>query len=188
MTKHIRNTARHLMLLLTLTAMTALISHPAYAAIDAFMKIDGVQGDSVVQDHADEIDVLSWSWGMSQSGTTHIGTGAGAGKVDVQDISFTMSAGSAIPALMQASATGKHYDSAILILRKAGETPLDYIKIELKNVIVTSVSTAGSDGQTVTFNVTLNFSEFKYSYQPQDKTGAAEGGAIEVEYNIAEAA
>jgi type VI secretion system secreted protein Hcp len=156
-------------------------------AIDAFLKIDGVKGESVVKGHAGEIDVLSWSWGMSQSGTTHLGTGGGAGKVDVQDLSFTHYVDSSAPNLMQACCTGKHYDEALLVLRKAGTNPLDYITITLKNVIITSISTGGSGGEEmVTENVTLNFNEFTYAYQPQDKTGAAKGGAIETAYKIAE--
>jgi type VI secretion system secreted protein Hcp len=156
-------------------------------SIDAFLKIDGVKGESVVKGHEEEIDILAWGWGMSQSGTTHTGTGAGAGKVNVQDISFTHAVDTATPNLIQACCTGKHFDNALLVLRKAGEKPLDYVTIELKNVIVTSISTGGSAGEeTLTENVTLNFNEYKYAYQPQDKSGGAKGGAMETEYKIAE--
>ena len=155
-------------------------------AIDAFLKIDGVKGESVVKGHEGEIDVLAWSWGLSQSGTTHMGTGGGAGKVSVQDISFTHNVDSSTPNLIQACCNGKHFGSATLILRKAGEKPLDYVKIELTDIIITSVSTGGSGGEeSLTENVTLNFAKYKYIYQPQDKTGAAKGGAIETEYDIA---
>jgi type VI secretion system secreted protein Hcp len=58
-------------------------------AVDMFFKLAGIDGESVDKTHAKAIDVLAWSWGMSQNGTTHIGTGGGAGKVNVQDISFT---------------------------------------------------------------------------------------------------
>ena len=156
-------------------------------AIDAFIKIDGVKGESVTKGHAGEIDILAWSWGLSQSGTTHMGTGGGAGKVNVQDLSFTHYVDSSTPNLMQACCNGKHFKSALITLRKAGEKPLDYVKIELTDIIITSVSTGGSGGEeSLTENVTLNFAQYKYSYQPQDKTGAAKGGAIEIEYNIAE--
>jgi len=184
MTKHIRKTTQKLILLFALAAVTGLISNSAHAAIDGFMKIDGVQGNSVVTDHAGEIDVLSWSWGMSQPGNSPIGTvdGASEVKVSVQDISFTMRADAAALDLMQACSSGQHFASAKLSLRKAGTNPLDYITIELKNVLVTSVSTSTSGSR---LNVTLNFSEFKYTYQPQDKTGARKGGAIETGFNIA---
>ena len=158
----------------------------ANAAIDAFLKIDGVKGESVVKGHEGEIDVHAWNWGLSQSGTTHMGTGGGAGKVSVQDISFTHFIDIGTPALLLACATGKHYKTATLTLRKAGENPLDYLVITLTDVIVTSVSMGGNRGDNRnTENVTLNFAKYKYSYQPQDKAGAAKGGAIETEYDIA---
>ena len=65
-------------------------------AVDAFLKMD-VKGESVVDGHEESIQILSWSWGMSQTGTTHRGTGGGAGKVDVQDLSFTHFVDSASP-------------------------------------------------------------------------------------------
>lgn len=156
-------------------------------AVDAFIKIDGVKGESVAKGHEGEIDILSWSWGMSQSGTTHIGTGGGAGKVNVQDISFTHYVDAATPNLIKACCNGKHFGGAKLVIRKAGENPLEYVIIDLTDILITSVSAGGSGGEErLTETVTLNFGRFKYSYQPQDKTGAAKGGAIETEYNIAE--
>jgi type VI secretion system secreted protein Hcp len=156
-------------------------------SIDAFIKIDGVKGESVVKGHEGEIDVLSWNWGLTQSGTTHVGTGGGSGKVNVQDISFVHSVDASTPTLLQACCNGKHFGSALLVLRKAGEKPLDYVKIEFTDVLVTSVQTGGSGGEeSLTEEVNLNFAKLKYTYQQQDKTGAAKGGAVEVEYNIAE--
>ena len=158
-------------------------------SIDAFIKIDGVTGESVVKDHEGEIDLLAWSWGMTQSGTTHIGTGGGSGKVNVQDLTFTHRVDSSTPTMIQACCSGKHFDSALLVIQKAGEKPLAYVKLELKNVIITSVQTGSSSGEeSLTEQVTLNFNELNYKYQPQDKTGAAKGGEIEAPYKIAEGA
>lgn len=156
-------------------------------AIDAFIKLGDIKGESSVKGHADEIDVLAWSWGLSQSGTTHMGKGGGAGKVNVQDLSFTHYVDAASANLIRSCCVGKHFPEAKIILRKAGENPLDYLTITLKEVIITSVSTGGSKGEErLTENVTLNFAEFTYSYQPQDGKGAKKGGAIEVNYKIAE--
>ena len=58
-------------------------------AMDMFIKIGALKGESVDKTHAGEIDVLAWSWGMSNSGSAHVGGGAGAGKANVQDLSFT---------------------------------------------------------------------------------------------------
>ena len=82
---------------------------------------------------------------MSQSGTTHGGGGGGAGKVSVQDISITKYVDKASAALMSHCCSGKHITEAHVIVRKAGDKPLEYIKIKLQDLLVTSVSTGGSD-------------------------------------------
>jgi type VI secretion system secreted protein Hcp len=157
-------------------------------AIDTFLKIDGpaVKGESPVKGFEDQIQVLAWSWGMSQTGTTHHGTGGGAGKVNVQDLSFTHYVDSSTPPLTQACCKGTHFGTATLTMRKAGGDPLPYMVITMTDIIVTSVSGGGSGGEDQqTENVTLNFSKFKLSYQPQDNKGAKKGGSIDVEYDIA---
>ena len=143
-------------------------------ALDMFIKIGNIEGESKDEKHAKEIDVLAWSWGVSQSGTAHLGTGAGAGKVNVQDLSFTKWVDKASTALVLASCKGTHYDKALLTVRKAGDSPLEYIKLTLEDLIVTAVSTGGSGGEDrLTENVTLNFAKFKVEYTEQDAKGAA---------------
>lgn len=155
-------------------------------AVDAFLKFD-IKGESVADGHKDEIEVLAWSWGVSQTGTTHRGSGGGAGKANVQDISITKYVDAASPTLMLACCNGKHFPTATLTVRKAGEKPLDYLIYTLTDLIITSVQTGGSSGSDqVTESISLNFAKFKVSYQPQDNKGGKKGGAIEVEYNIAE--
>ncbi|MFO1434480.1 MAG: type VI secretion system tube protein Hcp [Candidatus Competibacteraceae bacterium] len=155
-------------------------------AVDMFIKIGDIKGESRDDKHKDEIDVLAWSWGMSQTGTTHIGGGGGTGKVSVQDLSLTKFVDKASPNLIKFCCTGKHYDQALLTVRKAGGTPVEYLKITLKEVLVSSVSTGGSGGEDrLTENVTLNFAEFKVEYTPQKADGTAEA-AIPTGYNIAE--
>ncbi|HEU4486172.1 MAG TPA: type VI secretion system tube protein Hcp [Povalibacter sp.] len=155
-------------------------------AIDTFLKLGTLKGESQVKGFEDQIQILAWSWGLSQSGTTHLGTGGGAGKVNVQDISFTHYVDAASPSLMLACCKGTHYPDATLTMRKAGGDPLPYLTIKLKDLIVTSVSTGGSSGEDLlTENVSLNFASFEVSYQPQDNKGAKKGGAIEIKYDIA---
>jgi type VI secretion system secreted protein Hcp len=155
-------------------------------ALDTFMKLGDLKGESQVKGFEDQIQVLAWSWGMSQSGTLHTGTGGGAGKVNVQDLSFTHYVDSASPNLIKACTTGQHFDGATLTMRKAGGTPLDYLVLKLTEVIVTAVSTGGSTGEDqITENITLNFAQFQYDYQPQDSKGAKKGGAISYKYDIA---
>ena len=141
-------------------------------AVDMFIKIGDIKGEAQDASHKDEIDVLAWSWGMSQSGTTHTGSGGGAGKVNVQDLSFTKYVDASSTALMVSACKGAHIKETKLTVRKAGSTPLEYIKITLTDCLVSSISTGGSGGEDrLTENVTLNFAKFKVEYTAQAATG-----------------
>lgn len=154
-------------------------------AVDMFIKIGDIKGESGDDKHKQEIDVLSWSWGASNSGTTHTGSGGGAGKVNVHDISFTKYIDSSSNALLQAVCIGKHYADATLTVRKAGGTPLEYVMIKLEEVLVTGVSTGGSIGEDrLTENITLNFAKFMFKYQPQDTKGGKLGGTKDFGFDI----
>jgi type VI secretion system secreted protein Hcp len=155
-------------------------------AVDMFLKLDDVKGESRDSKHKDEIDVLAWSFGASNAGTTHAGGGGGAGKVNVQDLSLTKWVDKASPNLVMATCNGKHYKEALLTVRKAGETPLEYLKVSMKEVLVSSVSTGGSGGEDrLTENITLNFAWFKVEYTPQKADGTGDP-AVEAAWNIAE--
>ena len=157
-------------------------------AVDMFLALKGeIEGESQDSKHKNEIDVLAWSWGMSQSGSFHVGGGGGAGKVDVQDIVFTHNVDSATPALMKFCCTGNHFDEAELVLCKAaGDKRLPYITVKLKNVLISSVSSGGADGDpTVVESVSLNFREYEYKYQPQSDSGGKKGGEKKCSYNVA---
>jgi type VI secretion system secreted protein Hcp len=151
-----------------------------------FLKIDSVDGESRDKAHGKEIDVLAWSWGMSNSGSAHVGGGAGSGKVNVQDVSVTKYVDSASPKLMKACADGSHFANALLTVRKAGgSAPVEYIKIKMEEVFVTSLSTGGSGGEDrLTENLSLNFAKVSVDYTPQDAKGAA-GTAINFGWDIA---
>jgi type VI secretion system secreted protein Hcp len=150
-------------------------------AVDMFMvfnKADEIKGETQDKKYKEDhgIDVLAWSWGVSQSGTTHMGSGGGSGKANFQDLSFTKYVDLSSCDLMYASAVGKHLKDAKLIVRKAGDKPLEYIIITMDEVIVSSISTGGSGGEDrLTENVSLNFAKVKVEYKEQSKTGAKEG-------------
>jgi type VI secretion system secreted protein Hcp len=154
-------------------------------AVDMFIKIGDIKGESVDHAHKEEIDVLAWSWGMSQQGTMHQGGGGGAGKVNVQDLSFTKHVDKASPNLYKFCCSGKHYPEATLTMRKAGDKPLEYLVMKLTDVLISSVSTGGSGGEDrLTENVTLNFAKVKVSYQPQKKDGSKDGGPVDMGWDI----
>jgi type VI secretion system secreted protein Hcp len=142
-------------------------------AVDMFLKMAPIKGESQDHKHKEEIEILAWSWGMSQTGTTHSGTGGGAAKVSVQDLSFTHWVDKASADLFKACCTGQHFDEAMLTVRKAaGKDAIEYIKIKLQNIIISSVSTGGSNGEErLTENVSLNFQKFEYNYTQQNPDG-----------------
>ena len=171
----------------------------SHAAIDIFLKIDDVKGEATDRVHQDEIEVVAWSFGGSQTGTTHSGKGGGAGKVNIQDISITKWVDSATPPLMRALVSGKHYEQAILTVRRAGPGgrpgsgrragpaggQSEYFVITMDKVIVTSVSMGGSGGDDrMTEEITLNFASFHISYNPPKRDGSV-GDPVEMKFDIA---
>lgn len=146
-------------------------------AVDMFIKMEGIDGESKDSAHEGEVDVLAWSWGMSQSGSMHMGGGGGSGKVNVQDLSFTHYIDKASGNLMLYCANGKHIPECKLVVRKSGESPLEYVVITMKRCLITSVSTGGSGGEDrLTENVTINFAEVKVEYQEQADDGSGSPG------------
>jgi len=155
-------------------------------AVDMFLELDKgtVPGESKDDKHKDKMDVLAWSWGMSQGGTMHKGGGGGSGKANFQDISITKWYCKASPTLALYCANGDHFAQGKLIVRKAGKTPLEYITIDMTDIIVTSVQTGGSGGEeALTENVTLNFAKVEVYYIEQTVDGG-EGAKPEFKWDI----
>jgi type VI secretion system secreted protein Hcp len=154
-----------------------------------FLKIDGIDGESHFDGHKGEIDVLSWSWGVSQTATTHVGGGGGAGRANVSDLSFVHSVDLATPNLLKNCFIGKHIGSATLTQRKAGgDKSLPFLAIKMTDVIISSVSSGGSDGggERPTESVSLNFAQVEFTYKQQDDKTGAEKKAIPVTLNVKE--
>jgi type VI secretion system secreted protein Hcp len=143
-------------------------------AVDMFLKLDGVKGESKDHKHKDEIHIESFSWGMSQTGAHGSGGGGGAGKVSVHDISITKFVDKSSPTLMLNCANGKHISEGLITVRKAGEKPLEYLKIKLADILVSSVQSAGHGSDLLTENVTLNFAKFKVEYLEQKPDGSGQ--------------
>jgi type VI secretion system secreted protein Hcp len=142
------------------------------AQVDYFLKLDGISGESLNPDYKENIDVESWSWGVSNSGNA-IGraAGGGAGKVSAQDIHFTVPFSKASPQVAQACTNGKHIPSATLTGIDSGRSSLDFLTIKLTEVFVTNWETsAGGDKPTDQF--TLNFAKMEIDYRPQNPDGA----------------
>lgn len=142
------------------------------AAVDYFLKIDGIPGESTDDKHKAEIDLMSWSWGETQSGSSAYGGGGGAGKVSMQDFHFVMNVNKASPKLMLACASGEHIKEANLVCRKAGKEQQEYLKIKFSDLLISSYQTGGSAGDVVPVDqISFNFSKIEFEYFPQTEKG-----------------
>jgi type VI secretion system secreted protein Hcp len=146
-------------------------------AVDIVLVIDGIKGETQLKEFKDKggIDVLAWNWGMTQSGTTHMGPGGGSGKVNVSDVTFTKYLDLSTPDLLKACTSGRHIPRAELIVRKAGgDKPVDYLKIEMNTIL-----------DRVQETLTFNFKSFKVTYTQQDERGGPVS-STDIGWDIAE--
>jgi len=151
-------------------------------ASDIFAKIGDIKGESMDDKHKDEIEVLSYSWGVSNAGSMAHGSGGGEGKATFHDLSFVHNIDKASPVLLQACATGTHYKEATIIHRKAGKGQQEYLIVKMNDVIITSVTHGGSgDGHSE--NVSINFGKVALEYKPQKPDGSLDAG-IFFKYNL----
>lgn len=146
-------------------------------AIDCYLKLENnIKGEAQDEKHKEWIDVLSWNWGMTQSGTTHMGHGGGGGKVDVQDITVTKYVDAATHDLIKRCCSGEHISKGQLVVRKSGgSAPVDYLKIDFEDIMISSYATGGmKDGlDRVQETLTLNFRRFMVTYTIQGQDGTA---------------
>jgi type VI secretion system secreted protein Hcp len=144
-------------------------------AVDVFLKLGDIKGESKDSKHEGEIDVLSWSWGISQTGAMNAGGGGGAGKANFSDLSFMHAFDKASPVLMKACATGEHFDAATLVSRKAGKGQQDYLIVKMKEVFITSIQPSGSSEHPME-SVSMAFSHVDVEYKPQKADGSLDAG------------
>jgi type VI secretion system secreted protein Hcp len=143
-------------------------------AIDYFLKIEGIAGESLDAKHKGEIDVQAWSWGETNAiPPGGPGGGGGAGKVQMQDFNFSAATSKASPNLMLACASGKHFKSAVLTARKSGKAQVEFLTFSLSDVLVSSYQAGGAEGEVVpTDAVSLNFAKVQMEYKQQKPDGS----------------
>lgn len=144
-------------------------------AVDYFLKLDGIDGESQDGKYKNNIQLHSWSWGETQTGTFGVGGGGGAGKVNMQDFHFVMPVNKATPKLILACANGEHIKKAVLTCRKAGKTQLDFLVYTFSQVLVSSYQTGGSS-EIPTEQVSLNYQKIEVEYKAQKPDGTLDGG------------
>lgn len=136
-------------------------------AVDMFLKIEGVEGESQSRGHEKWIEIESFSWGATNSGgQAHgAGGGGGAGKVSMHDISFVHAYDKASPKLLESCCQGRHIKSAILSVRKAGSEQHDYLIYKLTDLLVSSLQVGGTSNEAPAEQVSLNFSKFEITFR-----------------------
>lgn len=170
-------------------------------AVDMFLKLDGIKGESADAKHKDTIHIESFSWGVSQTGAHGAGGGGGAGKASFQDFSFISKVSAASPLLALACASGQHIKSAVLTARKSGETQPDYLEIKLSDLLVSSYQSAGDSGGParpqipggtaglleepgdVVDSFALNFAKIEFSYKPEQPDGSL-GAPVKMGWDV----
>ena len=145
-------------------------------AIDIFAKLGDIKGESTDSKHKDEIEVLSFSWGISNPASHGASGGAGAGKATFQDLSIVHKIDKATPSLFAACATGEHLKDATITHRKAGKGQQEYLVVKLNDVLITGVVHGGTSGAAASETVSLVFAKVDFEYKPQKADGSLDAG------------
>ncbi len=162
-------------------------------AVDIFLVIPGVKGESTDADFAKQnaIDVQAWTWGLAQAGSAGQGSGSGVGKVNVSDLTLTKYTDKSSPTLMAACCAGTAYGTSastpvVLSMRKSGgKAPLVYMTISLFNVTISAVSPSTSSGNDMqSESISLHFGAFQVVYTPQKSDGTADA-SVTMTWNVA---
>ncbi len=155
-------------------------------AIDMFLKVEGVTGESKDSNHTGWTDITSFSWGASQPGNMSVGGGGGAGKVNFNDLHVNALIDKSTTAILKHCASGKHLTKVELSVCKAGGQQVEYTRITLEDVLVTSVQYTGADnGDTVGVTYAFQVAKVKQQYWEQTTAGG-KGAESSAGWNIKE--
>jgi type VI secretion system secreted protein Hcp len=158
--------------------MSSLVS----SAGDMFLMVKGakhglIKGESQDDQHKGEIDILSWSWGMQAKPS--LGGGSASGKATINDLKIVKRVDSASTALMGALRTNEQIQKAVLTLRKAGKSQLEYMKVTIEQGRVTSLTVDAGDvsgSAELIERVSFSYNKIEIEYVPQSKEGLPQGG------------
>ena len=148
-----------------------------------WLKIDGCEGEATDDGHQKEIDISSWQWGLTHP-PSPMGGGGSGGETTAADLTVTKSIDKATPNLMKFCFNAKHFPEVLLTLRKRGESPIDYLKIKMKNGLISSVHPGGNADAPGAESVSFAFDAVEVEYTPQGPDGKAQG-AVTMKWDIA---
>ena len=152
-------------------------------AADIFAKLGDIKGESLDAKHKDEVEILSWSWGVANAGAKGGGSGGGEGKASFHDLSFSHNVDKASPVLMKGCATGQHLKEATITHRKAGRGNQEFLIVKMNDVIITGVTNADSGQGSHVETVSLAFAKVDLEYRPQKADGSLDAG-LHFKYDI----
>ena len=153
-------------------------------AVDYFLKIDGIEGESLDAKHKGEIEIESFSWGLTQTGSASPGGGGANAKPQFRDVSFVALISKASPLLFLGCATGKQFRSGVLTVRRGGADQSEFYTLTLADVLISSYqqgssqapgagqAPGGFQGDVAVDQFSLNFSKIEVVYKPQKADGA----------------
>ncbi|WP_380180328.1 Hcp family type VI secretion system effector [Kalamiella sp. sgz302252] len=141
-------------------------------AIDTYLKVDGVTGESKDSNHTGWIDINSFTWGASQPGNMAVGGGGGVGKVNFNDLIVKANIDKAFTALLKSCASGKHISKVEVSACKAGGSQIEYTRITLEDVLVTTVQfDEAVNNEALAVRYAFQASKVKQQYWEQSASG-----------------
>ncbi len=145
-------------------------------AVDYFLKLDPVKGETAADGFTDQIQVLSWSWGGSNTSTVSGSSGSGAGKADLSDLNIMVTLDKASPELFKGMTAGTHYKKGTLSAVKTGAKGKPYLTVDMEEVFVTSLQlSASSEVPSVSVSFTYKTIAIEYKQQATDGTLTSTG-------------
>ena len=158
----------------------------AISKVDIFLKLEGIDGETEDSKHKNEIEIQSFSWGVTNGGTFAAGGGGGSKHANFQDVSFTKLLDKASPKLFLASATGDHIKTGQFTFRKAGKTEgqQEYFKVKVSDLLISSYQVSDHAGADLPAEqVSINFAKIEIEYKEQKADGTLLG-AVNAGYDL----
>ncbi len=141
-------------------------------ASDIFLKMDGIKGESTDINHKDEIEVLSWSWGVTGTPGLSAGGAGGSGRPNIRELVVGRLVDKASPNLFRSCLTGKHIKDVELAERRAGAGKTNFLTITLKDVVIYDAKdSSGGEEARPTESISIAFAKVIYEYIPQKPNG-----------------
>jgi type VI secretion system secreted protein Hcp len=151
-------------------------------AVDYFLELDGIQGESQDEKHKNQIQILSWSWGASNTSSVSGTGGSGAGKVDLSDFNCMTNFDKSTPKFFKTCAKGTHITKGVLSAIKAGGDGKPYLKVNFNEIFITSLQMSAS-GEIPTVSLSFTYNEIGIDYSVQDEKGTLTSTG-EIKFNV----